>query len=298
MVLEREVCVLRIFLKGRLFAMSNQSRDAEYTMGRSKSETDRLIEQSQLYDDVTRRFFLRSGISKGMKVLDVGSGAGDVALTLAEFVGSDGTVVGVDVNAEILETARARADAAGYTNIEFIAGDTRTLELPSDFDAVVGRLVLMYMADPGDALKHLAAHLRPGGIAAFQEVDFSPYNVAVHPDTPLINDLIKWGRTAFERSGAHVEMGMELYKAFVDAGLPEPSLHFEAPMGGPDDWPGFEYLANSFRSILPLIEAYEIATAEEVDVDTLASRIQAEVAASKRPVMLPPHITAHATLPS
>ena len=278
--------------------MSNQSRDAEYTMGRSESETDRLIEQSQLYDNVTRRFLLRSGISNGMKVLDVGSGAGDVALTLAEFVGSDGTVVGVDVNAEILETAKARADAAGYTNIEFIAGDTRTLELPSDFDAVVGRLVLMYMADPGDALKHLAIHLRPGGIAAFQEVDFSPYSVAVHPDTPLINDLIKWGRTAFERSGAHVEMGMELYKAFVDAGLPEPSLHFEAPMGGPENWPGFEYLANSFRSILPLIEAYEIATAEEVDVDTLASRIQAEVAASKRPIMLPPHITAHATLPS
>ncbi len=278
--------------------MNNQSRDAEYTMGRSESETDRLIEQSQLYDNVTRRFLLRSGISNGMKVLDVGSGAGDVALTLAEFVGSDGTVVGVDVNAEILETAKARADAAGYTNIEFIAGDTRTLELPSDFDAVVGRLVLMYMADPGDALKHLAIHLRPGGIAAFQEVDFSPYSVAVHPDTPLINDLIKWGRTAFERSGAHVEMGMELYKAFVDAGLPEPSLHFEAPMGGPEDWPGFEYLANSFRSILPLIEAYEIATAEEVDVDTLASRIQAEVAASKRPIMLPPHITAHATLPS
>ncbi len=278
--------------------MSNQSRDAEYTMGRSESETDRLIEQSVLYDDVTRRFLLRSGIAKGMKVLDVGSGAGDVALTLAEFVGSEGTVVGVDMNAEILETARERAKAAGATNIEFIAGDTRTLELPNDFDAIVGRLVLMYMSDPGDALKHLASHLKPGGIVAFQEVDFSPYSVAVHADTPLINDLIKWGRTVFERSGAHVEMGMELYKAFVDAGLPEPSLHFEAPMGGPENWPGFAYLENSFRSILPLIEAYEIATAKEVDVDTLAERIQAEVAASKRPIMLPPHVTGHATLPS
>ncbi len=277
--------------------MSNQSRDAEYTMGRSESETDRLIEQSELYDDVTRRFFLRSGISKGMKVLDVGSGAGDVAFAVAEFVGSEGAVVGVDVNAEILETARARADAAGYTNVEFISGDSRSLELPDDFDAVVGRLVLMYMAAPADALKHLSNHLRPGGIVAFQEVDFSPYSAVVHPDTPLMNDLIKWGRTAFERSGAHVEMGMQLYKAFVDAGLPEPALHFEAPMGGPESWPGYEYLANSFRSILPLIEAYEIATAEEVDVDTLASRMQAEVAASKRPVMLPPHITAHATLP-
>ena len=267
-------------------------------MGRSEEETQRLIEQSQLYDDVTRRFFLRSGIAKGTKVLDVGSGAGDVALTLAEFVGPEGTVVGVDLNPDILKTAQARADAAGFTNIEFIAGDTRTLDLPNDFDAVVGRLVLMYMADPADALKHLATHLRPGGIIAFQEVDFTPYTAALHPDTPLANKLIDWGRTVFERSGAHLEMGMELYKAFVGAGLPEPALHFEAPMGGPEDWPGFEYLANSFRSLVPLMEAYGIATAEDVDVDTLAERIQVEVATAKRPIMLPPHITAHTTLPA
>ena len=266
-------------------------------MGRSESETERLIKQSQLYDDVTRRFFLRSGIAKGMKVLDVGSGAGDVALTLSEFVGAEGTVISVDLNADILETAKARAKEAGVTNIEFITGDTRTLELPNDFDAVVGRLVLMYMAAPADALKHLATHVRPGGIVAFQEVDFTPYTVVVHPDTPLMNDLIEWGRTVFERSGAHVDMGMELYKAFVDAGLPEPALHFEAPMGGPENWPGFGYLENSFRSFLPLLEAYEIATADEVDVDTLAERIQTEVASSKRPIMLPPHITAYATLP-
>ena len=278
--------------------MSNQSRDAEHTMGRSEGETDRLIEQSQLYDNVTRRFFLRSGIAEGMKVLDVGSGAGDVALTLAEFVGPEGKVVGVDVNPDILKTAQGRADAAGFSNIEFIAGDTRTLELPSDFDAVAGRLVLMYMADPAEALKHLATHLRPGGIVAFQEVDFTPYTAALHPDTPLANKLIEWGRTVFERSGAHLEMGMDLYKAFVEAGLPEPTLHFEAPMGGPKDWPGYEYLANSFRSLVPLMEAYGIATADELDVDTLAERIQAEVAASKRPIMLPPHITAYATLAS
>ena len=278
--------------------MSNQVRDAEYTMGRSKGETERLIKQSQLYEDVTRRFFLRSGIAKGMKVLDVGSGAGDVALTLAEFVGPDGTVIGVDVNPDILKTAQARADAAGFSNIEFIAGDTRTLGLPDDFDAVVGRLVLMYMADPAETLRHLATHLRPGGIVAFQEVDFTPYTAAVHPDTPLANKLIEWGRGVFERSGAHLEMGMDLYKAFVEAGLPEPTLHFEAPMGGPEDWPGYEYLANSFRSLVPLMETYGITTAEELDVDTLAERIQAEVATAKRPIMLPPHITAYTTLAS
>ena len=276
--------------------MSNQSRDAEYTMGRSQTETERLIEQSLLYDDVTRRFFLRCGIAEGMKVLDIGSGAGDVVLTLAEFVGEAGTVVGVDVNPEILETARDRANGIGVKNVDFIAGDARTLELDNDFDAVVGRLVLLYMADPVEALKKLSGHLRPGGIVAFQDIDFSLYTGSEHPDTPVLNNLIKWGVGTFERSGAHINMGMELYRTFVEAGLPEPTLNFEAPMGGPAEWPGYEYLANSFRSILPLMEAYGIATIEEVDIDTLPQRLRAEVVASKRPLILPPHITAHASI--
>ena len=265
-------------------------------MGRSKEETERLIKQSQLYDDVTRRFFLRCGISKGMKVLDVGSGAGDVTFRLAELIGPEGQVVGVDVNPDILKTAQTRADRAGLSNVEFIVGDARVLELPDDFDAVVGRLVLMYMADPTAALRHLATRLHPGGIVAFQEVEFTPYIAALHSDTPLANQLIQWAREVFERSGADLEMGMGLYKTFVDAGLPEPTLHFEAPMGGPEDWAGYEYLANSFRSLVPLMEAYGIATADNVDVDTLAARIQAEVASAKRPIMLPPHITAYASL--
>ena len=278
--------------------MSNQSRDAEYTMGHSEEETQRLIEQSQLYDDITRRFFLRSGIAKGMKVLEIGSGAGDVAFTLAEFVGPEGSVVGVDINPDILDTARQRAEAAGFNNVEFIAGDARTLELPSDFDAVVGRLVLLYMADPTDALKKLVTHLKPGGIVAFQDIDFTIYPELEHPETPVLNNMIKWGIATFERSGAHIGMGLDLYRTFVDAGLPEPSLHFEAPMGGPADWPGYEYLTNSFRSILPLIEAYGIATAEELDIDTLPERLRAEVVAAKRPLVLPPHFTAHTSIAS
>ena len=47
----------REFLESEVIEMNNQTRDAEYTMGRSTEETERLIEQSQLYDDVTRRFF-------------------------------------------------------------------------------------------------------------------------------------------------------------------------------------------------------------------------------------------------
>ena len=138
-----------------------------------------------------------------------------------------------------------------------------------------------------------------GGIIAFQDTELGLYRTVIHPDTPLINQLVEWGLTVFERSGAHLNMGMELYRVFVDAGLPEPTLHFEAPMGGPEDWPGFEYLANSFRSLIPLMEAYGIATVEDIDIDTLADRIQAEVTDLKTSALVAtPHITAYASLPA
>ena len=272
--------------------MNRQNNDPRYTMGRDKEETDRLIQQSRLYDDLTRRLLNEAGVRRGMKVLDIGSGAGDVSFILAELVGPSGKVIGVDSNAEILETARVRAKEAGFANVEFLAGDARTLDVGGDFDALVGRLVLMYMADPAAALKQLTQRLCPGGIVAFEEVDFTFYRSSAHPDTPLMNKLIEWLLAVFESSGAHVAMGFDLYGTFVEAGLPEPVLRFEAPMGGSETWAGYPYAANSFRSLLPLLEEFGIATAGEVDVSTLAERVRKEVVASKRPVVLAPHVTA------
>ena len=278
--------------------MSDQKNDATYTMGRTKEETDRLIQQSGLYEDLTKRFLRDAGLFSGLKILDIGSGAGDVAMAAAELVGDDGEVVGIDMNAEILEIARARAQGAGFANIQFLAGDTRTLDLPNDFDALIGRLVLMYMADPVDALRQLTTRLRPGAIVAFQEVDFTSISAFYADHTPLMNNLAEWAVEVFKRSGAHTGMGFDLYGTFVDAGLPEPALQYAAPMGGPEAWGGYQYVANSFRSILPLMEAYGITTAEEVDIETLPLRLRNEVVTSKRPILLPPHVTAWAQLPS
>lgn len=276
--------------------MSESKSDPRYTMGRSEEETEHLIQRSQLYEAVTLRFFQEAGLVSGMRVLDVGSGAGDVAIAAAELVGAEGEVVSVDVNAAILDTARARVRELGFENIQFIVGDARTLDVEGEFDAVVGRLVLMYMSDPADALKQLIGHLRPGGIVAFQEVDFTPYLSMYRSDTPLINQVVEWGIAVFQQSGAHIEMGMDLHRTFVDAGLPAPVLHFVAPLGGAEDWGGYDFIAGAFRSLVPLMEEFGIATAEEVDVDTLADRIREEIRVSKRPLLLPPHVTAWARL--
>ena len=216
--------------------MTESKADATYTMGRSAGETERLIEQAHLYERVTLRMLRNAGVEPGMKVLDIGSGAGDVAMAAAQLVGPEGAVVGVDMNPEILETARARAQQAGHANIEFLAGDALELELPRDFDAVIGRLVLMYLADPVAALKQFVSHLRSGGIVAFQEGELTLYQAVRSPDTPLINQLVEWGLEVFQRSGANIGMGLELQRVFTEAGLPAPVAHLEAPAGAGPDW--------------------------------------------------------------
>ena len=271
--------------------------DATYTLGRTSHETTRLIEQSRIYGESTHRLCKRAGIIDGMRVLEIGSGAGDVALTIAELVGPTGQVVGVDINAGILDTARQRATDAGTRNVEFIAGDARTLTFSEKFDAIVGRFVLMYMADPAAAFTTLITHLKPGGIAAFQEPEYTLYPACLHPDTPLMNQLITWILDVFKHSGAHLNMGIGLYQTFVNAGLPAPTMHLESPIGAAETWAGYRYMATIFQSLLPLLEKYELATAEQVEVDTLAARIRQEVITSKRPFFLPLHVTAHATLP-
>lgn len=233
-----------------------------------------------------------------MRVLEIGSGAGDVALMLAELVGQEGQVVGVDVNSAILKTAHQRATEAGMRNIQFIAGDARTLAFADKFDAIVGRFVLMYMADPGKAFAKLVTHLKPSGIVAFQEPEYTLYPALSHPDTPLMNQLVKWILDVFEHSGAHLDMGIGLYRAFVDAGLPPPTMHLESPIGAAKTWAGYRYMATIFQSLLPLLEKYGLATAEQVGVNTLATRLRQEVLVSKRPFFLPLHVTAHAVLPT
>ena len=274
--------------------MTNPSTDPIYTMGRSEGETERLISQSLLYEGVTLRFFREAGVAPGMKALDIGSGAGDVSLALAGIVGPEGHVTGVDMNPQILDTARARAEAARHKHVEFVAGDARTLDLGNDFDVVAGRLVLMYMADPAEALKGFAQRLRPGGVVAFQEADLERYRTFENPDTPLMNQLTDWVLEVFEQSGAATDMGFRLYQTFVDAGLPAPTMHYEALLGGADTWTGYPYAVQAFTSFLPLFEQFGIATAEDVGLDTLEERLKEEVKTAKRPLLLPPHVTAYA----
>jgi hypothetical protein len=93
-------------------------------------------------------------------------------------------------------------------------------------------------------------------------------------------------------------MGSKLYRAYLDAGFLAPELHLEAPIGGGEDWPGYAYVADTVRSLLPMLEQMGVATPEEVGVDTLADRLRAEVVGQRGVQMLPIVVGAWARKPS
>ena len=260
--------------------------DAIYAPGYSEEERRRLIEQAGFFGGFTERLFVDAGIGPGMRVLDVGCGVGDISLLAASLVGPEGAVLGVDRDSLALGHARERVSAMGLTNVDFVEGDIRELTFDEPFDAAVGRLVLMYLADPADTLRRIADLLRTGGIVAFQELTLAEGGLA-YPEAPLLlrtGDLIN---ETFRRAGTEMEMGLKLYSAFIAAGLPAPHMRAERPIGGGPDYPGYRWMAQITRSILPLMEQLGVASAEEIDVETLQERLRDEVAGSGGVVAMP-----------
>src|SRR5215472_5669609 len=141
--------------------------DTAYAFGRSHAEYDRLIEQAELFRPLTQRMLLAAGVTRGMRVLDVGCGVGDVSFLVASLVGQNGSVVGIDLDGEALKLAEERRIASGIDNVEFRQSDA-SADCGRLFDAAVGRFVLMFMKDPTATLRQVAERVRAGGIIAFQ----------------------------------------------------------------------------------------------------------------------------------
>ena len=258
---------------------NDQGRDPIYVMGRSADETLRLQERARFFEPLTRHLFQEAGISTGMRVLDIGSGPGDVSFLAAELVGPTGSVVGVDPNPEVVRTAIRRAEASSLVHVSFKVGDIRDLALDQEFDAVVGRLVLMYSADPSATLRSALRYVRPHGLAAFHEMNLGA-PVWSEPISPLHQLLARCVSEAFARSGVEMAMGTRLYEVLVAAGVTSPQMCTDALIGTGDQWIGrfaAAFGAGILHSLLPVILEHGIATESGLGLDTFDERYIGEV---------------------
>lgn len=247
-----------------------------YVLGHSQRELDRLRSQAQLVAPFTRQLLLDAGIVPGMRVLDVGSGAGDVAFLAAELVGRTGEVIGTDTSAVAITAATKEVLIRSVANVQFVKGDPAEMTFDRPFDAIVGRYVLLFAADRGGTLGRLLRHLRPGGVVAFHEPDWS--FVRSFPTAPIYDRCCQWIVETWRLAGTPNDMADQLHAAFLAAGVPTPVMRMQTHIGGGEaiQW-WLRAVADLVASLLPAMEQFGIATAAEADVDTLAQRLSDEV---------------------
>lgn len=264
--------------------MENSQRST-YALGHSNEELERLSRQAQAFEPFTRQLLRQAELSAGMRVLDVGCGSGDIAFLVSDLVGPSGEVVGTDRAAAAVQRANARAESRKLKNVKFLEGDPAEMKFDQPFDAVVGRLVLMYYADPVDTVRKLARQVRPGGLIVFQEFDIA--NSRSFPLAPIFERQVGLIKQTLHATGAHTQLGLELYPVFLAAGLPGPTMRIDALITGGPDSPAYDLVTEVIQSLLPVMEKLNIAAPAEINIATLAQRMREEVVAGKGVVLSP-----------
>jgi SAM-dependent methyltransferase len=271
------------------------SLGCDYTLGYTDSEHERLIRQAALIAPITERLFREAGIGSGQRVLDLGSGMGDVAMRAARLVGPTGEVVGIERDAASITRAKARVEAAGLHNVSFTQADVHEIGNDRPFDAAVGRFILMFLPDPLSVLRSVSRLVRPGGVLAFQEPSWVPM-LAMGSRLPLWSQVLGAIHETFLRSGVNPEMGPELFHLFQDVGLPAPSMHMDMLLSGYPESVGV--MLGVLQSVKPMAETHGVSLEALGDFASLAERVQCEIASMKRVTGFIPMVSAWSRKPA
>lgn len=144
----------------------------------------------------------RLHLAPGQRLLDVGCGLGDAAITLAGDLDPDGAIVGIDTSAEMVAAARGRSRRAGI-EVRFEVGDAMALDVPdATFDAVRSERTLQWLADPAVAVGEMARVLRPGGRLALIDTDWSSFEI--DPGDDRVTELVRTAMSTERNRPSHV----------------------------------------------------------------------------------------------
>jgi len=236
--------------------------DKDYVLGTEEKEIARLGLQHRVWRARMLDGWARAGIVPGMTVLDVGAGPGFAAADLAEIVGPGGRVIALERSDRFAAAARARAERLGLGHVEVREQDVAETGFGEGIaDATWCRWVLSFVSDPARTVGHIAAALKPGGVAVFHEyADYGAWRtMPPDPDVELFRTLVM---QSWRDSGGEPDIALQLPSFLADAGLELVEARPLIQIVGPADftwrWPAAFMAVNAGR-----LEQLGYATAEE-----------------------------------
>jgi ubiquinone/menaquinone biosynthesis C-methylase UbiE len=190
-----------------------------YIHARDSDEYQRLRDQARMWQKATEEVLDQVGLKPGMSALDVGSGPGSVMRLMANRVGKQGRVTGIEIDGKLGAHALADLRAEGGAEFALIAANLLELDaVPGGpFDLTFCRLLLMHMQDPVAVLEKMQAWTKPGGTVVAQEFDFGA--IAVEPPCPAMAEFNRVFEGVFRAHGRNLRAGRQLPAQFEAAGL-------------------------------------------------------------------------------
>jgi ubiquinone/menaquinone biosynthesis C-methylase UbiE len=259
--------------KGEIGNVSDVQRNQAYIVaGVDEAEVERLIGLARILESHARDGFVRAGLQRGQKAIDVGCGALGALPLLAELVGPDGLVLGVDMDATSLQQARRLLDAIGHQRVQLLHGNLNQLPLPAicppgPFDVAFCRLVLMHQADPVAAVRRMAGMLRPGGRLIAHEVLFPVQLPQFEPDFPVFQTTWDWFNEAYRQRAVAGLHSARQYHAFCEQlGLIEVSQRGFFSVTAGNAGPMLRLQRANVVMMRPHLLERQIASEEEVEV--------------------------------
>ena len=198
-------------------ARTEASGAGRYLLGDAPAEIRHLIEQAEVYAQEAGELFDEIGIQAGIAAIDVGCGVLGVLHVLADRVGAEGRVVGLDREARMVQEGRRVAEARGLP-VEFLQADATNIELPDgSFDLVHARTLLLNVSNPEEILAEMVRVAKPGGVVAVQEPDAAAWLCdPPHPAFEILRDAIL---KAYRRTGKDFNIGRRTARMLRNAGL-------------------------------------------------------------------------------
>ena len=260
--------------------------DRKYVLGTHDEEIARLGLQHRVWQDQVLDTWRRAGITQGQTVIDIGCGAGDATLDLAQLVGPEGLVVALDQSRRFLDVVEARARKSRMENIRAFQVDLDRDALPGVCaDAAWNRWVMSFLRDPRSLLRRVAARLKPGGALIVHEYfDYATWRTA--PPSPAIDGFVDAVIREWRASGGEPDLGLHLPAWLDETGFEvrevRPLVDVVAP--ATPKWQWLAAFVESGRKRLEELKSITPAESQRI-ADTLAG-----LSSDKRTRMITPAV--------
>jgi ubiquinone/menaquinone biosynthesis C-methylase UbiE len=194
----------------------------QYVIRGGQQGYERLTVLARSWRPTTAALFDRVQLGKGTRCLDLGCGSGDVTFEMAQHVGPDGSVTGIDMDEVKLGLAREAAATQGLANVEFRQMNVYEWAEQNSYDLVYARFVLQHLSRPVDVLRAMWAAVRVGGVIVVEDADFE--GSFCDPPHDGFDFWVEAYQRVLERRGGDPLTGRKLHRYFRGAGIPEPDV--------------------------------------------------------------------------